>query len=126
MEEDGVSRLHPVGLAQQVLRGQALEHHARGLHVADSLGQRDQAPRWDVARLRIGAEWRQGIGDTVARRDPADLRSELFHHADALEADHRRQRRQRPGMGHAAAVVGVDIVDPDRRVTQAHLLRPRW
>ena len=53
MDEDRVALLHPKGPAQQILRREALEHHAGRGFVGNALGQRDQDLLIDNALLRI-------------------------------------------------------------------------
>ena len=74
-----------------------------------------------VAHLAVGPVGRQCIGDPVSRRKLGDTGPGLLDVAGALEAEHDRQRRHRPGVRYAAAVIGIDEVEPDRLVAQPNL-----
>ncbi len=41
MHQNGVARLHPIGAAQKILGGHALEHHPGGLGEVNRLGEFD-------------------------------------------------------------------------------------
>ncbi len=109
--------LHLVRAADQVPRGHALQHHRRALLVGDAVGQFHQSVGRHDARLAIGAERSAGIGDAVARLQVGDAGPDLLDNACSLGAEPARQRHR----VEAAALVGVDVVEPDRRVTQADL-----
>ena len=53
MDEDRVALFHPIGLAQQILRSQSLEHHPGGGFVGDRTRQLEQKPRFDVSLLGV-------------------------------------------------------------------------
>jgi hypothetical protein len=119
VEKDGIALLHLEDLTDQVLRGQALQHHGRALLVADALGQYDQALGRHDARFGIGALRAADIGDVVAGLDVADAGADLLDHAGCFGAEPARQRH---GV-EAAADIGLDIVEADRGVAHARLAR---
>ena len=125
VDQHRIARLHPVGAAQQILGGHALEHHAGGGFLGDGGGQLHQPFRRHDAALGIGAVGRAGIADPVADRALGDAVADRLHRARTLDADDERQLRHRPGMRHAAPVVGVDIVHADGAVPDQHLARTR-
>jgi hypothetical protein len=92
--------------------------------VVDPLGNRDQHVRGIEAILAVRAERRKAVRDGVADPEAADAGAEGIHHADALESDDHGRVRHRPGVRHAAAVIGVRVVHADRGVADAHLPVP--
>ena len=58
MQQDGVAGFDAIGLADQILRGQALQHHGGGGLVVDAVGQLEQAIGRDQPRFGIGADRR--------------------------------------------------------------------
>ncbi len=121
MDQDNVALLHPVGLAQQILRGEALEHHARAGFVGDRARQLEQKPGFDISLLGVGPG-RAAIGDAIAGLEPRDRRSDLDDFAGAFGT--RRVRHLR-GRIETGAVVDVDEVDPDRVLPQPDLALAR-
>mmetsp|Transcript_885 Transcript_885/g.2059 ORF Transcript_885/g.2059 Transcript_885/m.2059 type:complete len:345 (-) Transcript_885:1610-2644(-) len=122
MEEHEVTRLQAAlrqRLAQQVLHGQALEHHCRAGLEVDGLGQLEHALGRHHARRRIGARRVAGIGGTVAGPQVADA---LAHRLDDARPFHAQAGRQRQRIG-AVAVIDVDVVQPAGVVADADLAR---
>ncbi|MNI81972.1 hypothetical protein D3C73_1386370 [compost metagenome] len=72
MEQDHVPRLHLIGLLQQVLHGQALEHHRRRLLEADVVGQLDQVGLRQGVHLAVGTQRAAAIGHAVAHFQAGD------------------------------------------------------
>ena len=118
VEEDGVARLHLAGAVQEILHGHALEHHRGSGLVVDPVGDSDNAGGGYEARLGIGAHGRRGVGDAVARSEIGDIESHGLHRAGGFEP--RREGALGNGI-EAAAVIGVDVVEADRGVTDADL-----
>ena len=56
MQQDGLAGFDPIGLADEILHRQALQHHRRGGLVIDVVGQLDQAIGRNQPLLGIGAE----------------------------------------------------------------------
>ncbi|MNQ74424.1 hypothetical protein D3C85_891790 [compost metagenome] len=119
MEQDGFAALEGEHLAQQVLHGQTLEHHRRGLLEADRLRQLDQLARRQHVQLAVGAQRPGSVGHAVADLELADLGADRFDDAGALVAQARRQGRWRI---QAAAEIGVDEVQADRLIVHADLV----
>ena len=108
-----------IGLAEQILRGEALEHHRGGLLIADAVGHLDQPAGGDQPRLGIGADRRIAVSDAIADFEVGDVGPELFDHAGAFIAEHRRQRQR----VDAAAIVGVDEIEADGGLADARFAR---
>src|SRR5579872_250730 len=62
--------------AQQVMRGQALQHQRRRLLVRDTARDLYQAIRGHVAHLAVGTGPREDVGDAVTYLEAADLAPE--------------------------------------------------
>ena len=121
MDQDRVALLHAIGLAQEILRRQALEHHRRAGLVGNRTRQLEEEFRVDVALLGVGAG-RTGVGDAIAGLEPFHGRPDLHDFARALAARRERQARRRI---EAGALIDVDKVDPDRVLAQPDLALPR-
>ena len=117
VDQNGVSLPDPVGLADQIAHGHALEHHrGRGLvrNVARDL---DDPLGRDQPFLGIGAERRGRVGHPVARLETGHAAAERLDHARPLHAERQRKgQRVEP-----AAVVDVDIVEADGGMADADL-----
>ena len=85
----------------------------------DIVGQLHQPVGGDQPVGRIGARRRQRVGDAIARAKPAPLAHRLDH-ARRLAAQARGQAERI----EARAVIGVDIIEPDRLVPDQHLAGP--
>ena len=116
MDEDRVALLHAIGLPEQILRGQALEHHGGGLIVGDVVPQRDEVLDVDVAGLRIGA-WGGDVGDAVADLEIRHAGTDGRHLAGAFAAGGEGQLRR----VEAVAEVHVEVIDADGVVTDLRL-----
>ena len=117
MDQDRLAWFDLMRAAQQVPGGHALQHHRRALLVGDAVGERHKPVGRHDPRLAIGAKRPAGIGDAVARLQIADPRPDLLDHPGRLGAEPARQRH----LIQAAALVGVDIIEPDRRMAQPDL-----
>ena len=120
MQQDGVAGLDAIGLADQVLRRQALQHHGGGGLVIDAVGQLEQAIGRDQPGFGIGADRRSAIGDAVACLQIGDAGADFLDHAGGLAAETARQLR---GI-NPRAVVDVDKVQPHRGVADARFPGP--
>ncbi|MNT39072.1 hypothetical protein D3C72_1752910 [compost metagenome] len=120
MKQNGVARLHGVGLFEQVLHSQALEHDRRGLFEADGVGQFDQIGFGQHMHFAVGTQRAPGIGDTVADLEPGDMSTDRLDYPGTFRAQPRRQCRRRV---QAAAKVSIDKVQADGLVAYADLLR---
>ena len=110
------------GAPHQVFGRHALEHHAGGLVVADIGRHRHGAIGRNEALGRIAPE-REHRRDPVADLDVGHAGADRDHIARAFIAgDERVAARRRIG---ALAKVGVDVVDADRALLDADLVRPR-
>ena len=119
MEQNGLAGFDPIGLADEILRRQALQHHRRGSLVIDIVGQLDQAIGWDQPRLGIGSNRCAAIGDAVAGFQIADARPDLLDNASRLAAEPTRQRDRIK----SRAVVDVDKVQSHRGMPDARFAR---
>jgi hypothetical protein len=119
VEQDGFIALQAVGLAQQVLHRQALQHRRRSLLEADPRRQRDQLVLRHVAYFGVGADRALPIGHAVADLQARHARPHGFDHAGALEAQAMRQRTGiQPG-----AEIDIDVVQADRMLADGDLVR---
>ena len=118
MEQDGLTGLHGIRPAQQVLDGHALQHHRRGLARVDPGGDLHDLPGRHQALLRVGADRGRGIGDPIPRRRRVDTLPDRFDDPGALHPRRKRERRRgiEPG-----AEVDVDVVEPYRFVPDPDL-----
>ena len=83
MQQNGVAGFDAIGLADQVLRGQALQHHrGRGL-VVDAVGQLEQTIGRNQPRLGIGADRRRAVGDAITGLQIGDAGADFLDHAGA-------------------------------------------
>src|SRR5688572_15859005 len=99
---------------------EALEQHRGGLLLADALRQLHHPVGRDDALLAIGSR-DAGVADAVARLEVGDACADRFDHACALVAGDRRHLHR----VEARALVGIDEIDADRRVPDAHLALAR-
>ena len=120
MDEDHIARLHLVGLAQQILRGEALQQHRRRDVVGKALRQLDQPVLGDHPFLRVGAKARE-VGHAVADLEVLDALADLDHLARAFIAGRERRRR---GV-EALAKINVNEIDADRVIADQNLATPR-
>jgi hypothetical protein len=109
MQQDRLAGLDAIGLADQVLRREAFEHHGRGGLVIEAVGQLDQAIGRDQPRFGISSQRRAAIGDAVARLQVSDARADFLDHAGALAAQTAWERNR---------IDSGTIVDVDK--IQAH------
>ena len=122
MEQHGLACLQRVGLAQQVLRGQALEHDGRRLFVADGLGQLHQMPCRQRVVLAIRAKRAGGVGHAVTDLQAADTLADRFDLASPFGAQTGRQARRHV---ETAAEIGIDEIQADGVVAYSNLPRSR-
>ena len=118
VDQHGVARLHLATLVNQIFRRHALEHGGGGLLEADGVGQLDHGVRRDGAEPRIGAGRRARVGDAVAFLQPRHRAAHSLHDARALEADDPGEPRRGD---EAAALIGIEEVEPDRLLGNPHL-----
>src|SRR5208337_813083 len=109
VHQDPVALLHPIGRAQEVLRGEALEHHRGARFVGERARKLDEEARFDVALLGVGARPAR-VGDPVARLEVLYPGAELQNLACALAARGERQAGRRV---EAGPIIDVHEVDPD-------------
>ncbi|MNO77277.1 hypothetical protein D3C76_683800 [compost metagenome] len=120
MEQDGFATLEFISLTQQVLHGQALEHHASGLFEADGVRQFHQIGLGQHMNFAIGAQRAAAIGHAIADLEAGHVAADRLDHACTLRAEARWQGWRRV---QAATVIGVDEVQADGLVGYAHFLR---
>ncbi|KAG0948709.1 hypothetical protein G6F31_014030 [Rhizopus arrhizus] len=65
MEQDGFAALQAIGLAEQVLHRQALEHQRSGFVETDARGHLDDLVGRHVARFGVGTDGALAVGDAV-------------------------------------------------------------
>ena len=87
--------LHPVGAAQEILRGEALEEDRGGGLVVDKIRQLHEPGRIHHAQLAIGAGRRAHIGDAIADAEFRDIRPDGLDHARGFHPD--GERKSGPG-----------------------------
>ena len=121
VQQNGVAGFHAIGLADQILRGQAFQHHGRCSLVIDAVRHLEQTIRRDHPRLGIGAHRRIAIGDAVAGLEVSDARADILDHAGALAAEPTRQLHR----VETGAIVDIDEVEADGGVADARLARAR-
>ena len=107
VEQDRVPGLHLIGPPDQVLYGQALEHHRGALFETDSFGKDAQAVGGQVAHLAIGSQ-RACVGHPISRLKGRHAGPYGFDHPCALVSGHRRKSH----FVQAGALVDVHEVDP--------------
>ncbi len=122
MEQKHFTRLHVIGLAQQVVYRQPFEERGCTLFKAKVARQQRHAFCRDVVDLAVGAERRLRIHHPVARFEDADPGADLGHHAGRFGAEAARQAGRRV---QSAAHIGVDVVDADRLVLDLHFAGSR-
>ncbi len=106
-----------MGAADQVPGGHALQHHRRGLLVADAVRQWHEPVGRHDPRITVGAERSAGVGDTVAWFQIVDPGPDLLDDPGRLGTEAARQwHRVKP-----AALIGVDVVEADRGMSQPNL-----
>ncbi|MNZ35112.1 hypothetical protein D3C78_525020 [compost metagenome] len=120
VEQDGFATLEIIGLAQQVLHGQALEHHSGSLFESDGVRQAHQVGFGQHVNLAVSAQRAAAISHAIADLEPGHFAADRVDHARAFRTQTRWQGRWRV---EAAAVIGVDEVQADGLVGHAHLLR---
>jgi hypothetical protein len=119
MNQQRIALAHAIDLAQQHLRCQALQHQRSSLSIVDAVGDAHQPLGGQHARFAVSAGGIERVGDAVADFDLADARADGLDYARCLAAEHRGKRHRI----QAGALVGIDEVEPDRRVPDAHLAR---
>ena len=102
MDEDRVARLHLEGAAQQILGGEALQHHGGAHLVGDIFGQLDQKLRVDQPLFRIAAGHGR-IGHAVADLERIDALADGDHLARALVAGREGK------LGGIGALAKIDL-----------------
>ena len=120
MEEHKVTRLQ-AALGQcaleQVLGGQALEHHGRTGLEADAVRQLAHALGRHHPHFAIAARWLAGIGRAVAHLEVAHALAHRLDHTGGFHAQlHREVHRI-----EAAALVDINVVEAHRMVADTHL-----
>ena len=125
VEQNGFTAFELIGLAQQVLHGQAFEHGTGGLFKADLIRQVHQVGGGQHVRLAVGTQRAAAVGHTVADFELADFTANGIDYASTFRTQTRWQGRRRI---EATAEVGVDEVQADRLVAHPNLLwaRFRW
>ena len=78
MHQDRVARHDLVGLPQEVLRRQALQHDDRADLVRNRVRQANEFAGIDIALGRIGAD-RHAVGDAIARLESGDALADRDH-----------------------------------------------
>ncbi|MNV45978.1 hypothetical protein D3C71_1377920 [compost metagenome] len=84
VEQDGFATLEFISLTQQVLHGQALEHHAGGLFEADGVRQFHQIGLGQDVNLAVGAQRPAAIGHAIADLEAGHVAAHCLDHARTL------------------------------------------
>ena len=119
MEQHGLPRFDLVRAADQILHGEALEHHGSSVLIGNALGDLDQPVRGHQPHFGIGARRPARVGNAIAGLDPSDVGANRLDHARALEAKPAGKRK----WIQAGAMIGVDEIEPDGGVFDARLVR---
>ena len=120
VKEHKVARVQPAlgqSALEQVLRGQALEHHGRTGLKADGVGQLAHAFGGHHAHLTVAARRVAGVGGAVARFEVGHA---LPHRLYDARAFHAQLERHGEGV-EPAALVHVDVVQANGVVANANL-----
>ena len=104
---------------EQVLSGQALEHHGCAGFKRDALGQLAHGHGWHDAGLAIAARRLTGVGGTVANLQMRDTGAHRLHHARGLHANVERHLHRI----HTAAVIDIDEIEAHSLVPNSDLAR---
>ncbi|MNI40539.1 hypothetical protein D3C73_947640 [compost metagenome] len=107
VEQDGLTALELIGLAQQVLHCQALEHDAGRLFEADCIRQMNQIGFRQYVHVAVGTQWATAVGHAIADLEASHRAAHGLDHARTFGAHARRQGRRRV---KTAAEVGVDEI----------------
>ncbi|MNP37651.1 hypothetical protein D3C76_1311100 [compost metagenome] len=86
MEQDHLARLYGIGLLEQVLHGQPLEHHRRCLFETDVVGQLDQVGLRQRVHFAVGTQWAPGVSNAVADLQACDAFAHRLDHARGFGA----------------------------------------
>ncbi len=119
MQQDRIAGFDAIGLADQILNREALQHHGGRGAVIDAVGQLEQAVGGDQPRFGVGTERRSTIGDTITGLQIGHACADLLDHTGRFTAEAARQLH---GI-KAGAVIDVDEVQPDRGMANARLPR---
>ena len=120
MKQNRVARLDAIGLADQILHGETLQHHrSRGL-VVDTVGQLEQPVGRDEPHFGIGAERGCAIGDAITWLQVGDACAHLLDDSRPLAAKAAWQLHRI----NTGAIIDVDEVEPDGGVADARLACP--
>ncbi|VVN61049.1 hypothetical protein PS685_03611 [Pseudomonas fluorescens] len=122
MEQDGFTPFEFVGLTQQVLGCQALEHHCGGLLKGNILGQFHhigcrQNVQFTVCPQRPGA-----VSDAIADVHVAHVTAHRINDPRTFIAQPGRQFSQRV---QATSVIGIDEIQTDGLIAHPNLLWAR-
>ena len=113
--------LHLGAALHQKLRGRRLEHGRRRCAIIDAIRHGKQAGGGNIAGAGIGTTFRPKSGDAVARLEPGDPCAHRGDCACRLQTQTARQLHR----VDTPAVIGIDEIDPHRRLHQRHLTRTR-
>ena len=119
VHEDGIAAAHSIGAAQQVVRGQALQHQRCGLLVRDAARYLHQPIRRHVADLAIGSRPRVHVGDAIAHLEAAHFAPERRDHTRRLAPEATRQLCRI----ESNPVIDIDVIEPDGGMAHLHLAR---
>ena len=117
-----LTRPHALRAMQHDLRGHPLQHHRRCGLVAHVVGKHDHLVRGHRAHRRVGAGWRAGIRDAVARQQVRHSLAHVQHDTCRFHSD-RGRRLDHPI--DALPDVDVDVVHAHGRLADAHFIRSR-
>src|SRR6516225_2826951 len=121
MDQNRLAGFHGMGAPYQIPGSHAFQHHRCSLLIGDARGNRHEPISRNHPLVSIGAYRPAGIGDAVARVEPGDTRPNLLDDTGRLGAEPARQGQRI----ETAALVGIDIIQPDRVVAEPHLAVPR-
>ena len=119
VNQDRVRGGNSVTTPAQILGGQALQHHRRGLVGGDVVGQLDQAVGGDETPGGISAEDGR-VSDPVAGLNVTDAVADGFDRSGRFHAEGHRHGRDRV---ETPAVIDVDEIEADGRLVQQRFTR---
>ena len=92
VDQDLVTALHRKGVAQQISRGQPLQHHCRAGSATQAVRQFEQAVRRHAAHLAIGTERAGTVGHAISRLDVRHAIADGLDHSSPFAPETGRQR----------------------------------
>jgi len=122
VKQDCFATFEFIGLTQQVLGCQPLEHHGGGLLKGNIIGQFHHIRGGQHMQLAVCAQGAGAVGHAIADLNGTHFTAHRFNNPGALIAQPGRQLSQRV---QAATVIGIDEIQTDGLIAYPHVLRAR-